>query len=161
MQIILIAAMTRNRIIGRNNQLPWHLPADLRHFKVVTGTMPVLMGRKTHESIGKALPGRRNVVVSSQVSLKYDGCEVTSSIGEALALLKDEAKIFVIGGHSLYEALMPMASRMELTYVHAEVEGDVYFPRWREKEWRLVARESFQADERNICAYEFVTLDRV
>lgn len=137
MQISLIAAMDRNRLIGANNQLPWHLAADLQHFKQLTWGKPILMGHKTFNSIGKPLPGRRNIILSHDSRLMIAGCEVASSLAEALELTKNNPELMVIGGRTVYELALPYATHLYLTLIDASFEGDTYFPDWNPAEWQL------------------------
>lgn len=158
-QIVLVAAMGRNRVIGVDGGMPWHLPADLKHFKAVTMGHPVVMGRRTLESIGKALPGRRNIVLSRSLDPAPDGCEVAGSLDEALDRL-DSGPVMVIGGGELYRSALPYAARMELTFVDAAPEGDTRFPAWRHAEWHLEAMRRQPADAANDCALVFCSLSR-
>jgi len=159
--ISLIAAMAHKRVIGADNQMPWHLPADLKHFKQLTLGKPVIMGRKTHETVGKALPGRRNIVVSRQADLVLpDGCELVASLDEALELVADAPEIMVIGGAQIYKLAMPKAQRMYLTFIDLNVEGDMFFPAWNESLWFEGKRERHSADDKNPHHYEFVTLEK-
>lgn len=168
MQISMIAAMAHDRVIGLDNQMPWHLPADLAHFKRVTLGKPVLMGRKTFESIGRPLPGRRNLVISRNPDYQADGVEVIDSVEAALALLaagdvaSGEAvgELMVIGGGHLYAQLLPSADRLYLTRIDLAVEGDTRFPAFDEGQWQLVESESHPADEKNAYPYRFETWQR-
>lgn len=160
--ISLIAAMDRHRVIGIENRLPWRLPADLRHFKKMTLGKPVLMGRKTFESIGKALPGRLNVVVTRDRNFKVEGCVVAHSINEALAACCEYPEIMVMGGASFYAEMLPLAKRMYLTFILSEdFRGDAFFPEWNAAEWRETVSEHHDPDPENHYAYRFVTLERV
>lgn len=160
--IAMIVAMAENRVIGRDNQLPWHLPNDLKHFKATTMGKPVVMGRKTYESIGRPLPGRTNIVVTSNRSFSADGIKVVYSIDEALALAESVAleeganEVMVIGGAQLYANLLPKVERLYLTLVHAEVEGDALFPALDFSQWRLLKSESFKGEGDNPLDYSFV-----
>lgn len=138
MTLSLIAAMAENRVIGRDNRIPWRLPADLRHFKATTMGHSVIMGRKTFASIGRPLPGRRCIVLSRRPDFTWPGIEVAGSLGEALALTEGEDEAFVAGGGSVYAEALPRAARIYLTVIHAEIAGDTYFPRFEGHEWRLV-----------------------
>jgi dihydrofolate reductase len=160
MKISAIVAMSENRVIGRNNQLPWHLPADLRHFKKITLGNPILLGRKTYESIGHALPDRCNVVITRDANFQAPGCIVVNSVETALTSVEYSNEIFVIGGALLFEQLLPRTERIYLTIVHHEFEGDTFFPELDSHEWKEVSRERFPADEENKYAYSFITLDR-
>jgi len=160
-KIAIVVAMADNRVIGRDNRLPWHLPADLRHFKQVTVGKPVLMGRKTHESIGRPLPERTNIVVTRDRSYQAPGCIVVHSIENALKAAGDREEVMVIGGTDFYRQLLPKADRLYLTRVHAEFEGDARFPELDEREWREVERTDCAPDENNNWPYSFIRLERV
>ena len=159
MKISMIAAMAHDRVIGKDNQMPWHMPADLAHFKRVTLGKPVLMGRKTFESIGRPLPGRRNLVISRNPDYQADGIEVVGSVESALTLLVDNevAEVMVIGGGHLYAELLPKADCLYLTRIELEVEGDTRFPAFADEQWQCVEREVHQADEKNPHPYSFET----
>ena len=158
--VSIIVAMSENRVIGVDNELPWRLPADLKHFKATTMGKPVLMGRKTFESIGRALPGRRNIVVSRTPGYQAAGCETVSSVEAALQRLESAPEIMVIGGASLYERLLPRAHRIHLTLVHTTIDGDARFPELDLAHWRETSRIDHQADERNPMAYSFLVYER-
>lgn len=159
--ISLIAALNNQRVIGVENKLPWHLPADLRHFKQLTLGKPVLMGRKTFESIGKALPGRLNIVVTTDAHFSAPGCRIAGSIDAALGLARDCDEVMIIGGATFYAQTLPLARRMYLTLVQADhMVGDAFFPAWEQHEWQETAREDHAADESNRYAYSFVALER-
>jgi len=160
MIISLITAMDRNRLIGNKNQLPWHLPADFAHFKSVTMGKPVIMGRKTYESIGKPLPGRTNIVLSRNPGVKYEGVECVSSFDEAVAIVPDAEELMVIGGSTIYEMLMPRADRLYITYVDAAFAGDAWFPEFDENQWTEKDVVVRPADEKNPYNCRFVTLER-
>lgn len=163
MNISMIAAMAQDRVIGKDNQMPWHLPADLAHFKRVTLGKPVLMGRKTFESIGRPLPGRRNLVISRNPDYRADGVEVVDSVDAALALLATGDRVdelMVIGGGHLYAELLPRADRLYLTRIDLVVEGDTRFPAFSDAEWVRVESESHQPDEKNPHPYCFETWQR-
>ena len=135
--LVVIAAVSLNGVIGRDGDLPWHLPEDLRHFRRNTVGHAIIMGRKTWESIGRPLPRRRNIVVTRQRDLSIEGCEVVHSLDEALALAhQEDAEPRVIGGASLYAEALPQATRLLLTEVQREVDGDTFFPAWRPEDWR-------------------------
>lgn len=152
--------MDRNRLIGNNNQLPWHLPADFAHFKAVTMGKPILMGRKTFESIGKPLPGRQNIVLTRSTDMEIDGVTVVNSLDQAVAAVAGEAELMIIGGSTIYEMLLTQADRMYLTHVDAEFEGDAWFPDYEELNWRVAESESRPADEKNAYACRFVTYEK-
>lgn len=160
MIISLIAAMDRNRLIGNKNKLPWHLPADFAHFKSTTMGKPVIMGRKTYESIGKPLPGRTNIVLSRDPGVSFEGVECVGSFKEAMALVPDEEELMVIGGSTIYEMLLPQADRLYFTYVDAEFEGDAWFPEFDEDQWLEKEAVLRKADEKNIYDCRFVTLEK-
>lgn len=156
----LIAAMSDNRVIGRDNRLPWHLPADLARFKRLTMGKPIVMGRLTWESLPGLLPHRTHIVVTRDADYAAEGALVAGSIDGALRLAADADEIMVVGGANLYAQTLPRATRLYLTLVHAEVAGDTCFPAFDEADWREVSREAHAADERNPYAYSFVMLER-
>ncbi len=157
----LIVAVAENDVIGRGNQLPWWLPADLRRFKALTLGKPILMGRKTYESIGRALPGRTNLVMSRSRNFTPRGCTVVATLDEARIAAGAQTVLMVIGGAEIYRQCLPFASRIHLTLVHARIEGgDAFFDGWRSAEWYESSRERHEADCANSCAYSFVTLER-
>lgn len=162
MKISMIAAMAHERVIGKDNQMPWHLPADLAHFKRVTLGKPVLMGRKTFESIGRPLPGRRNLVLSRNSDYRVDGVEMISSLEEVISRLQGEGveELMVIGGGYLYEQLLPKADCLYLTRIDLVVEGDTRFPAFDDSQWQRIACESHPADEKNPHPYSFETWQR-
>ncbi len=160
MGISLIAALDRNRVIGVGNKMPWHLPDDLKRFRAVTSGYPVVMGRKTFESIGRSLPKRRNIVITRRPGYVAPGCEVVGSLTDALELAGKHA--FVIGGGEIYEQALSLADRLYLTYVDTEVAGgDTRFPEVKPAEWHEIERERHEADERHAFAFTYVTLERV
>jgi dihydrofolate reductase len=163
MRIALIAAAARNDVIGRDNQLPWHLPDEFRHFKQTTEGHHVIMGRLTWESRNKPLPRRVNVVVSTTPGYVAPGATVVTSLSAALALAADagEDEAFIIGGTRLYAEALPLADRLYLTRVEAEPEGDAYFPAFDASEWREVERREHPIDERHAHAYTIHILDRI
>jgi dihydrofolate reductase len=157
----LVVAVSENDVIGRANQLPWRLPADLRHFKSLTLGRPILMGRKTYDSIGKALPGRLNLVSSRSNGFAPPDCTVVPTLQAARALAGSELPLMVIGGAEIYGLCLPLAGRIHLTLVHTKVEdGDAFFAAWRGQEWRETRRERMAADEKNPLDCSFITLDR-
>ena len=159
--ISLIAAVADNGVIGLGGDLPWRLPADLKRFKKLTMGKPMIMGRKTWESIGKALPGRVSIVVSRDPEYRAVGGVVATSIVEALVEANDSDDVMVIGGAALYEALLPRADVMYLTAVHAEPQGDASFPDWNPEEWEETSREEHPSDDINPHAYTFRILKRI
>lgn len=160
----LMVAAASNGVIGRNNELPWHLPKDLQYFKQTTMGKPVVMGRKTFESIGRPLPGRTNIVVTRQTDYQADGIEVVNSLEEGLELAQRHAaekhvdEIMVIGGAELYKQSLPTIERVYLTKVHAEVEGDAFFPELSSK-WHCVSEEKHGACEKNPYDYSFCVFE--
>lgn len=162
MKISMIAAMAHDRVIGKDNQMPWHLPADLAHFKRVTLGKPVLMGRKTFESIGRPLPGRRNLVISRNPGYQAEGIEVVGSVEAALALLAGSSveELMVIGGGHLYAEMLPSADCLYLTQIDLAVEGDTRFPAFDDGQWQRIECESHPADEKNPHPYSFETWQR-
>jgi len=157
--ISLVAAMAHNRVIGKDNQMPWNLPADLRHFKAVTMGKPIIMGRNTFESIGRPLPGRRNIVISRNADYRVEGCDRATSFEAALALVSNVAEVMVIGGGFLYSQTLSQANKLYLTFIDLEVEGDTQFPEFEHLALTEVSRESHQADDKNQYPYEFVELN--
>ena len=149
MTLAVIAAVSRNGVIGRARKLPWHLSHDLRRFKEITTGHAIIMGRKTYESIGRPLPNRRSLVITRDPSFRANGVEVVRSLEEALQAATGESKRFVIGGAAMFADALPLADELYLTRVHADVEGDVYFPHLDFGEWELIEEESHPADEKN------------
>ena len=166
MRISLIVALSQNHVIGRNNNLPWYLPNDLKYFKQVTMGLPIIMGRKTFESIGKPLPGRTNIVITRNAQWNADGVRVVASIeegiklAEAISEIDGRDELMVIGGDQIYRLALPLVDRLYLTEVHAHVEGDAYFPEFDRSRWDEIAREDYQASEPNPYDYSFVVYDR-
>lgn len=160
-RISLVVAMDRERVIGRDGTLPWHLPEDLKHFRAITMGKPIIMGRRTHASIGRALPGRRNLVLTRDVSYDAPGCERCSSLDEALVRVADADEAMIIGGAALYRDALPRAGRIYLTEVDAAVGGDVHFPPLDEQDWIEVSCEPHRRDERHAWDYCFRVLERV
>lgn len=159
MRISIIAAMAKNRVIGCNNALPWHLPEDLKHFRQLTMGHPILMGRRTFESIGKPLPGRTSIVISRNRDFDFPGVKAASSIPEAIALCGDSEEIFFIGGGELYRQAIGLANRIYLTEIQSEFEGDAYFPEIDAGKWREISREK-RASESGM-AFDFAVYDRI
>lgn len=162
--LTLIAALDRNRAIGRGNTLPWHLPDDLKRFKALTLGKPVLMGRKTAESLGRALPKRRNLVLTRSGRVPFEGMEAVDSIDAAIALAQADgaAELCVIGGGALYALALSHAAEMHLTHVDTVVDGcDAFFPAFDPAQWRVVAREAHAVDEKHAFAFAFVDYARV
>lgn len=159
MIVSAIVAVSTNNAIGKNNQLLWHLPADLKHFKQITTGHTVIMGRKTFDSVGKPLPNRRNIIVTRQ-TIQIEGCEVVSSVEAALALCASEEEVFIVGGAEIYRLAMPLTNRIYLTRVHKDFEADTFFPEIDENDWKITSQEDFDADEKNNIPYSYITLDR-
>jgi len=153
--ITLVVAVADNGVIGRDNALPWHLPEDLKRFKKLTMGKPIVMGRKTFESIGKPLPGRQNIVVTRDAGYQRDGITVVHSVDESLRAASDAAEIMVIGGADLFRLFLPRAGRLHLTRVHADIEGDVRMPIIDERDWIRVESERHELDDRHAHAYTF------
>jgi dihydrofolate reductase len=158
--ITLIVAAADNGVMGRENELPWHLPEDLRRFKRLTLGKPVVMGRKTHESIGRPLPGRHNIVVTRDQQYRREGVTVVHGVDEALRVAGDVPEIMVIGGAELFQWFLPRAGRVHLTRVHAQVPGDVMWPALDEGQWRRVHHESRPADEQHVYPMTFEVWER-
>lgn len=157
--LILIAAVASNGVIGVNNTLPWRLPDDLKRFKTLTLGHSVIMGRKTWESLGRALPGRRNIVITRAAGFVAPGATVVHSVDAALAACGGEECAFVIGGAEIYTQTLPLAKRLELTEIHAGIEGDAHFPPFDHGVWRETARERHRADDG--LEYDFVSYERL
>lgn len=156
MNINLIVAIDEKNGIGKNNLLPWHLPADLKHFKTITTGHPIIMGRKTFDSIGKALPNRRNIVISRQSGLVIPGAELCSSLNDAIELCKDEKDVFVIGGAQIFEQALPLANVLYLTIIHQDFDADVFFPVINLNEWTEQEKILHEPDEKNLYSYSFI-----
>jgi dihydrofolate reductase len=161
MRISVIAAMDRNRVIGRENQLPWHLPADLKWFKKNTIGKTIVMGRKTFESIGRPLPGRTNIVLSRDENFSAEGCLVVHTIEEVFQEVDNEDEIMIIGGAQLFKQLISRANRLYITRIDAEFDGDSYFPALESEEWRVVLRDEIASSEVNPYGLQFLIVDRV
>lgn len=162
--LVLIAAMDRNRAIGKDNALPWHLPDDLKRFKALTLGKPLLMGRKTAESLGRALPGRRNLVLTRSGQVPFDGMQAVGSVEQAQNIARQDgaSQLSVIGGAEIYALTLPRASRLYLTHVHTVVEGaDTFFPQCDASAWRETARDAHAADARHAFEFEFVDYVRL
>lgn len=162
MHISLVVAASENNIIGNHGNIPWDLPDDMRHFREITADGALVMGRKTHESIGRPLPRRRNIIVTRQAGYRAEGCETVGSVEEALDRLHAEnvAEVFIIGGGEIYAAALPHATRIELTRIHATIEGDTVFPAFEVAEWHLVQSSDHPADDWHAHAFTFQTWER-
>jgi dihydrofolate reductase len=159
-RISLIAAMSENRVIGIYNKLPWHLPADLRHFRRLTTGHPVIMGRRNYESIGKPLPNRTNIVVTRNPDYRAAGCLVTHSLDDAMNSAGNDSEIFIIGGAEIYRQAFDRANRIFITLIHARIEGDTYFPEFEGPPWREISRERHERDENNPYSFSFLIYER-
>ena len=157
--IALIVAIDQNNAIGKDNQLLWHLPKDLSFFKNVTSGNAIIMGRKTFESIGKALPNRRNIVISTQKDLQFNGAEITSSLNAAIELVGN-ADCYIIGGGSIYQQSLSLVDRLYITKVAANFEADTFFPTINWDEWTLVSKEDHPSDEKHAYAFSFCVYDK-
>lgn len=160
-RLSLIVARARNGAIGLEGKMPWHLPQDLAHFKRSTLGHPIIMGRKTWESIGRPLPGRRNIVVTRNADYAAPGAEVASSLADALAKVAELDEVFVIGGGELYTLALPLAQRLVVTEIEAEFAGDAFFPEFSKSEWRETGREDHAPSAEQALGYAFVTYERI
>ena len=162
MKISMIAAMAEDRVIGLDNKMPWHLPGDLKFFKRVTLGKPVIMGRKTYQSIGRPLPGRVNIVLTRDKDLQIEGVSCVQTVQQALDLVQGAAEVMVIGGATIYQQFLERATRLYLTFIDLKVAGDTQFPDYQAvANWQEVEREKHLADEINAFNYQFVTLERI
>jgi dihydrofolate reductase len=160
MIISLITAMDNNRLIGKENGLPWKIPADLQFFKKATMSKPIVMGRKTYDSIGRALPGRQNIVITRDNDFVAEGCVIANSLEHAITLAADAEEIMIIGGANIYQQFLTSADRLYLTRVQGEFEGDAWFPEIDFSQWQLTEKEDHRADEKNECDYSFEIYER-
>ncbi len=160
MRISIIVAMTRNRVIGRDGGMPWHLPADLKRFKELTMGKPIIMGRKTFESLPGVLPGRRHIVISRNPDYRPAGIEVVGSLDAALAAASDAAEVFVIGGADIFREALPRADRLYITLIDMDIAGDTFFPEFDVAAWREVASSVHVPDQANVQAITFKVMDR-
>jgi dihydrofolate reductase len=159
--IASIFAMSENRVIGKDNQLPWHLPADLKFFKATTLNHPILMGRKTFESIGRPLPQRTNIIITRQQGYRAEGALVVNSLSEAIQAGRQlHPDLFIIGGAEILREALPLVDTMYLTRIHETFDGDVFYPEWNEAEWQETWREDHLPDEKNKYAFSFIRLER-
>lgn len=159
MIVTIVVAISENNAIGKNNQLLWYLPADLKHFKNITTGHTVIMGRKTYDSVGKPLPNRRNIIITRR-DITIEGCQVARSIEEALALSNSEQEVFIVGGAEIYKQSIHLTDRIYLTIVHQKFDADSFFPEINYDQWRETEREDHQPDEKNNLPYSFITLVR-
>ena len=161
MQLAIVVAASTNNVIGRNGKLPWHISEDLKRFRQLTIGKPVVMGRRTHDSIGRPLPLRRNIVISRQAGLQLRGCEVAASPDDALALAAGADEIMIVGGERIYKALLPRTTRIHMTRVHAVVEGDAFFPALQLHQWRLEWSQPHPATAEQPLSFTFETFERI
>ena len=159
-KLSIVVAISANNAIGKDNQLLWHLPADLKHFKEITSGHTIIMGRKTYDSIGRPLPSRRNIVITRKADLQIENVEVANSLEEAISLCENEEEVFIIGGAEIYKNSIASTNTIYLTTVHKEYEADVFFPEINADEWSETYQEYHEADEKNSVAYTFSTLER-
>jgi dihydrofolate reductase len=159
-RVTLVVAVADNGVIGRDNALPWHLPEDLKRFKRITLGKPIVMGRKTFESIGRPLPGRLNIVLTRDVHYRREGVAVVHDVEGALSAAGGVEEVMVIGGSDLFRLFLPRATRVHITRVHGDVAGDIYWPALNAEEWRVVEREEFAADERHAYPMTFESWER-
>ena len=160
MIISIIVAFAENNVIGKDNQMPWKLSDDLKRFKAITTGHTVVMGRKTFESLGKPLPNRKNIVLTSNPAAVPTNVITAGSLQQAIALAEPESELFIIGGGDVYRQALPIADRLYLTKVHTDIEGDTYFPEINYAEWRETFREEHPADEKNQYGYTFINYEK-
>jgi len=160
-QIAFVVAMDEQRVIGYHNQLPWHLSADLRRFKAITMGKPIIMGSHTFTSIGKALPGRRNIVLSTRTDFVAPECDVVPSLDAALALVEDEKEIMIIGGARVYEQCLPRADKLYVTIIEHRFLGDTYFPAIDWTQWKIITEEQGTIDEKSPYPHRFIVAERI
>jgi dihydrofolate reductase len=157
----MIVAHANNRVIGKNNDMPWHLPADLAYFKKTTLGKPIIMGRKTYQSIGRPLPGRKNIVISRDNNFQAEGVEVVNSVDAALALVVDSAEVMVIGGGAIYQHCLAAAQRLYITHINADIDGDTHFPEYDLTVWQKVASDIRPSDEKNPYQLNFSVYEKI
>ena len=162
MGLSIIVAIANNRVIGKDNKLPWHLPADLKYFKSVTIGHPIIMGRKTFESIGggKPLPGRTSIIITHQLGYKAEGCVVMHSLQEAINYSKKDDESFIIGGAEIFKQALEIADKLYLTKIHHEFDGDTFFPALNLMQWKMISCEEHEPDEKNKYPYSFLKYER-
>jgi dihydrofolate reductase len=160
MRLSIIVAMAENGVIGREGKLPWHISEDLRRFKRITMGCPIIMGRKTYDSIGQPLPGRRSIVITRKADWKADGVTTVTSLDDALRACYDADEAFVIGGAQIYDLAIPQADRLYVTRIAAEIEGEVRWPPINWNDWQLIEQEAHEPDEKNPYPYRFEIHDR-
>jgi len=160
MIISFVVAMSKNRVIGENNTIPWSMPADLKHMRKLIDGKPLIMGRKTHESIGRALPNRKNIIITRDEEYKSEGCIVVHTVEEALKAAEEAEEVIIFGGAEIYKMFLPKADKMYLTFIDAELEGDTFFPEYNTEEWKETDYEEHERDADNKYNYTFLTLER-
>jgi len=162
MNISIIVAITKNNIIGRDNGMPWHLPADLKYFRERTTGHHIVMGRKTFESIGggRPLPNRVSIIITKQKDYKAEGCLIAHSLEEAIEIAKDENELFIIGGKQIYEQSLALANKMYITRIHTSIDGDTSFPQYDENQWEMTSYTEREADEKNVYPLSFLVFDK-
>ncbi|MEE8388960.1 MAG: dihydrofolate reductase [Acidiferrobacterales bacterium] len=153
--ISIIAAIAKNGVIGNNNTLPWHLPVDLKYFRNTTMGHAIVMGRRNYEDIGKALPGRRNIVLTRDENYSAENCEIAHSINDVLGMIDNKDETFIIGGAEIYLSFLPYAEKLYITHIDVEVDGDVVFPKYKSGEWELESEETHAADSKNPLSCRF------
>lgn len=158
--ISIIAAVAQNGVIGGKNQMPWHISEDLKRFKAITSGHPVVMGRKTFESLGRALPNRRNVVITRNPDYSAEGAEIVASLTDALSLFCSDEEVFIIGGGEIYRQAMPMADRMYLTYICSDYDGDTLFPEFDPNEWAVTFSDHHENGDKFPHPFEFINYER-
>lgn len=161
MNLTLIAAMAKNRVIGKDNDLIWHFPDDLKHFKKLTSGHHVIMGRKTYESVGRPLPNRTNIIITRQQDYQAEGCLIAHDLESALALVENDDQPFIVGGAEIYKQSLDFAKTIELTLIHSEYEGDTYFPDFDTNIWKLARGEKREADDKHAHPFEFLTYKKI
>ena len=159
--LTLCVAMDENDLIGINNSLPWYLPADLKHFRTITMGKPIIMGRKTYESIGHPLKGRLSIIISRNPNLTINNCQIFNKLEEILDFSHNYDEAIVIGGMAIYTMLLPYVQRMYITRIHAKFTGDTYFPEYETKQWQEIERQNYPADKKNNYSYSFTILERL
>lgn len=157
MSFSIIAAIAANNVIGKNNKLPWSIPKDLEHFYQLIDGKPIVIGRKTYESIGKPIKNSQNIILSHDKTLKLAGCKIINSVADVLNLHKDDVEVIIIGGEAIYLQFLPLVNKMYLTFIFQEFDGDAYFPEWKKSEWKIIDESPMHS---NSYSYRFVTLQR-
>tara|TARA_R110002111_G_scaffold236825_2_gene298150 strand:+ start:248 stop:745 length:498 start_codon:yes stop_codon:yes gene_type:complete len=160
MKLAIIVATDERSLIGKDNDLPWKLSADLQYFRKITMGKPLIMGRRTHESIGRPLPGRKNIIITNDLAYHAAGCIVTHSIQQAFEACEGAEEVMIMGGASLYRQCLPLADTIYLTQVQAQLDGDTWFPDWDKQQWHEVSKEMHLADEKNEYPYSFIVYER-